>query len=138
MGRLETGETFGLLDSRARPGFYVRVSDRERVRYRGAGELRESGLETMDGEEVERIDCQTLRSARSLAKQLQEGGVRTYEADLNHCHQYLIERDLRGSVRIFGEWQPGRGVDRVYIDPRLEACEWEPELAVLARRGRRR
>jgi len=132
VGRLETGETFGLLDSRARPGFYVRVSDRERVRYRDGGKLRECGLATMDGEAVERIDCQTLRSARRLAKQLQEGGVRTYEADLNYCHQYLIERNLRGSVRIFGESQQGRGVDRVYIDPRLEACEWEPELAVLA------
>ena len=134
VGKLETGETFGLLDRRAEPGFYIRVSDREKARLRverAGGTLVESESTTMDGEGVVRVNCRTLAGLRRLAKQLQDGDVRTYEADLNYSHQYLMERGLRGSVRIAGAWQPGRGVDRVYIDPELTPCEWEPELAVL-------
>jgi len=135
VGRLETDETFGMLDTREQPGFYVRGSDLEAVQSqvkRVGGTAAESALTTMDGEPVVRVNCSTLAALRRLARQLREDPIRTYQADVNYGHQYLMDRGLRSSVRIEGSWQPGRGVDRVYIDPQLTPCEWEPELAALA------
>ncbi|MEW6750377.1 MAG: DNA polymerase II [Candidatus Latescibacterota bacterium] len=134
VGRLETGETFGLVDRRLPPCLYVRAGDRGRLRLGPAGvpvDLQTCGLTTMDGEEVLRLVCRTQPDLWRLAGALREAGVRTYEADLSHAHRFLVERGVRGSARIRGPWQAGRGVDRVYVDPDLEPCAWAPDLAVL-------
>lgn len=134
VGKLENGETFGLMDTRVRPFFYCRVSDREavarRAREGGAG-LLDSRYETVDGEAVFRVECPRVGALRRLDRQLEQDGVRTYEADLNFGLHCLMEQGLRGAVRIDGEWQTGKGVDRVYVDAVLSPVECEPELALL-------
>ena len=59
VGRLESGQTFALADSRQKPAFYLRASELARARpfCLGAGaELeQDTGLTTMDGEAVVRV-----------------------------------------------------------------------------------
>ena len=46
---------------------------------------------------------------------------------------FLIDRAIRGSVRISGAWTPGNGVDRVYDNPELEPGDEGPvELSILS------
>jgi DNA polymerase-2 len=45
---------------------------------------------------------------------------------------YLIERGIRGSLAVRGDWRSGRGVDRVYEEPDLEPADWLPTLSVLS------
>ena len=136
VGRLESGQTFALADSRRRPSFYLRASELPRARpfCLGVGaELDEAcGLMTMDGEPVVRVGVRKLHQLRRLTDGLHEQQLRTYEADITFTRQVLIEHGVRGAVRIAGDWRPGNGVDRVYLDPELSPGDWEPELAVLA------
>ena len=134
VGKLESGETFGLMDTRLRPFCYCRVSDREGVERRVGEhgvELIDGDLATVDGERVLRVECSRVGALRRLAQQLEQDGIRTYEADLNFGLHCLMEQGLRGAVRIDGEWQTGKGVDRVYVDAVLSPVECEPELALL-------
>lgn len=134
VGKLESGETFGLMDTRLRPFFYCRVADREavarRVRECGA-EWMDSRFETLDGESVLRVECPRVGALRRLHQQLEQDGIRTYEADLNFGLHCLMEAGLRGAVEIAGAWQVGKGVDRVYVDPQLSPVDCEPQLALL-------
>ena len=132
VGKLESGATFGLMDTRWRPFFYCRVSDRDKVAQRAHGaELVDGELATVDGERVLRVECARVGELRRLARQLEQDGIRTYEADLNFGLHCLMEAGLRGGVEIAGAWQPGTGVDRVYVDPQLMPTDYEPELALL-------
>ena len=115
VGRLESGGTFAFVDSRQRPGFYVRGSEVEAAGRLclQAGALIEAttalgqALTTMDGEPVQHVGCRRVPQVRQLAETLHKAGLRTYEADLSFPRQYLIDRGLRGSVTIKGAWRPG-------------------------------
>ena len=134
VGKLESGETFGLMDTRLRPFCYCRVSDREGVERRvgeHGAELIDGDLATVDGERVLRVECSRVGALRRLAQQLEQDGIRTYEADLNFGLHCLMEAGLRGGGQIEGAWQEGKGVDRVYVDPLLSPADYEPELALL-------
>ena len=134
IGKLETGETFGFVDDREPPRFFVRASDSVRAEVFGrklqiASEA--CALSTMDGESVVQFTAGQVSPLRDLETSLREEAIRTYEADLNPALRYLMDRDLLGSLKIRGSWRCGTGVDRVYINPGLVPSEWEPDLAVL-------
>lgn len=134
VGRLECGQTFGLMDRRLRPAFYVRAEDVDRWQHDVSAErcaAVDTPLRTLVGDSVVRIECERVADRRRLAERLAEGGVRTYESDLNFALHYRIERGLRGAVQISGAWQAGQEVDRVYIDPVVEVSTWEPRLSLL-------
>jgi DNA polymerase-2 len=136
VGRLESGQTFALADSRQKPAFYLRASELARARpfCLGAGaELeQDTGLTTMDGEAVVRVALRKAYQLRRLAEGLQDNKLRTYEADFAFPRQYLVDRGIRGGLRLTGPWRQGNGVDRVYLEPELEADDYEPALSVLA------
>jgi DNA polymerase-2 len=136
VGRLESGLTFAFADSRQRPAFFLRASELSRARpfCLGAGaELDEAtGMTTMDGEPVVRVGLRKVHQLRRLAEGLQENQLRTYEADFAFARQYLVDRGIRGGVRLTGSWRPGNGVDRVYVEPELAPADYEPDLSVLA------
>ena len=135
IGRLETGQTFGLVLRGQQPFFFVRCSDAAEVRRRArpAGlSVEPTDLRTMDGEAVARVSHCRLRPLRAFADALSRDAVRTYEADVGHVRHVLSERRITGSVRLLGLWRSGRKVERVAVDPAMEPSDWEPELAVLA------
>ena len=70
IGKLETGETFGLVDDRDRPVFFIRVSDRARVEEHVSASpvtLEDSSWTTMDGEPVLAVACDRASVLRKLA-----------------------------------------------------------------------
>ena len=130
-GRLNSGETFLIIDTRTQPGFYLRVSEAVRGREIAArlgGKPAPTDRRTLDGEETELITVSAPGKLGAIRRALAEAGVRTYEADVPFAWAYLIDRHLRGSVEIHGSWQKGSGVDRVYRNPDLVPCEAEPKL----------
>lgn len=136
VGRLESGQTFAIADSRQLPAFYLRTSELARARpfCLGAGATidEHTGLTTMDGEAVVRVGLRKVHQVRRLADGLHENGLRSYEADFAFARQYLVDRGIRGGVRVSGPWRPGNGVDRVYLEPELAPDDFEPALSVLA------
>ena len=131
-GRLETGETFLVRDRRLTPHFYVRAADREPAARLGAAPLSRGDRRALSGERVLRVEVPTPPETPPLRNRLENSGVRTFQADVRFAMLYLIERGIRGSLALRGEWREGRGVDRVYEDPEIEPADWLPELSVLS------
>lgn len=130
-GRLDSGDSFLAIDTRALPSFYLRVSDATRaadIAVRHGGTVTPSARRTLDGEEVVAIVVRAPNRLGALRHALEEVEIRTYEADVPFAWAYLIDRHIRGSINIQGPWQRGDFVDRVYTDPTLEASEAEPKL----------
>jgi len=130
-GRLNSGETFQIIDTRTQPGFYLRVSESvcgREIAARFGGKSTPTNRRTLDGEETESITVRTPSKLGAIRRALAEAGVRTYEADVPFAWTYLIDRHLRGAVDIRGSWQKGSGVNRVYRNPDLAPCKAEPKL----------
>jgi DNA polymerase-2 len=133
-GKLETGETFAIRDRGSRPHFFIRAADAARARalLRPGFHLETTDLRTMAGDGASRIVVPTPADTPPLRDALHAAGVATFEADIPFATRFLIDRGLRGSIRIDGESRPGRLVDRIYEDPDLGPAEWDPPLRTLS------
>jgi DNA polymerase-2 len=132
-GRLRDGDTFLVVDARYRIGFFLRSSEEQRAREivaRFGGILHHSPQKTMDGEETVQVEVRIPGNVAVLRRALMTAGIRTYEADVPVAWAFLIDRGLRGAVTLNGTWQKGEHVDRVYHNPELAPCNWEPGLSV--------
>jgi DNA polymerase-2 len=137
LGRLDTGETFAIVERRTAPFFYVRADDEERARAlastaKAGAFVHPSDRRAMDGAALLRIECTTTAGAQALRDALHTAGVRTYEADVKLSTQYLMDRHVHGGVQIAGAWRPGRRVARVYENPDVTPALVEPRLSVLS------
>lgn len=131
-GRLQSGETFVVRDSRPRPRFFVRA--REIPAALGIAPLHAVGSPwtAPDGEPLDLVTLDTPPDAAHLQARLEEHGIATFEADLAFVTRYLVDAGIRGSMRIEGPWQPGRLVGRIYKDPELAPETWVPTLSTLS------
>ncbi len=132
IGRLESGETFAVVERRRAPCFWIRASDEAQARALGAEGPGASDRRTMDGAPVLSIESPTVAAGRKTMDVLHHAGVRTYEADVKPAPQYLMDRRIHGTVGIEGEWRAGRRVARVYENPLLCPALMEPRLSVLS------
>lgn len=135
IGRLRTGETFAVVEGRARPHVYIRESDLTRVEDLGrrAGlTIENTEYSAIDGEACLRLRWGTMRAQQEGVQNLRSKRVRTYEGDLRFYDQYLIEHQIFGAVAIHGEPTPGRRVNWVFQNPKLEPCNWVPHLSTLS------
>ncbi len=135
IGRDENGGTFGFVDDRFRPGFFIRRSEFERARpylLDPSIQTVEDTHHTMDGEPVIEVLSHRLSALRRTSEALSKNEIRTYEADLSPIRRYLIDRTIRQSVKISGPSRKGDGVDRVFTNPSLVPAEVLVDLKVLA------
>ena len=145
LGRLSDGSTFAIVENRYQPNLYIREGNAGDVEkalasLSEAGELPSEGavnsvpssLRTMNGEPCRQVLCATQELKRRVRDALQQLGIRTYEADLRVADQFRLERRIHGPIRIRGEARAGRYVTRVFVDPEVEAGDWQPRLSVLS------
>jgi DNA polymerase-2 len=145
LGRLNDGSTFAIVENRYQPNFYIREADAPAVEQTlasmsAAGELPAEGdvglvpssLRTMDGKSCRQVVCATQELKRQVRDALQLLGTRTYEADLRVADHFRLERQIHGPVSIRGEARTGRYVNRIFVDPEVEAGAWQPRLSVLS------
>ncbi|HEU4403452.1 MAG TPA: 3'-5' exonuclease, partial [Candidatus Polarisedimenticolia bacterium] len=146
-GRLESGESFLVRDTRLVPHFFIRAVDSEAARAHGAARQSPIDLRTMRGEPVVRVEVTAPPDAPPVRDALRGRGIPTYEADVRFATRYLIDHGLRGTVSIegvagghtaSGGGDPARapiGVMRVFENPDLSEAAWEPgprDLRVLS------
>jgi DNA polymerase-2 len=130
-GVLEDGRSFVVRDRRLVPHFYVRAQDAVRAREMRAPVPTPTGLVTLEGEPVLRIEVMAPSDTPPLRDRLTRGGVPTYEADVRFAMRYLIDRRIKGALEIVGTLRSaGPGV--VFEDPELAPGDWTPRLRVLS------
>ena len=135
VGRLGNGETFGLVDTRYQPVFYIRRLDVDRFRRAAADAavlISECGHSTMDGDPVLGVSAPRLGALRRASERAAEQGIRTYETDFSPSRQYAIHRQIRGAVRLDGPFKPGDGVDRIYTNPLITPVDHVPDLSIVS------
>ncbi len=129
-GRLETGESFLVRDTRLVPYFFVRAEDADLARSLGATRQTAVGLRTMRGEPVVRVEVAAPPDTPPLRDALLARGVPVYEADVRFAMRYLIDRGIRGSVEIDASVAAPDGslpgTMRVFQDPDLRPADWVP------------
>jgi len=131
-GRLETGETFLVRDSRQVPHFYVREADADRARRLGAPRPVPTGLRTLRGEPVVRIELPLPLDTLPLRERLAAAGIPCFEADIPFATRYLVDRGIRASLEIEGEGRRGGSVGWRFDDPAVGPADWIPTLSVLS------
>lgn len=133
-GKLETGESFVVRDSRSSPCFFVRAADADRAAAILGPRIVVSptGSTTMAGEPVCEVAVPTPPDAPPAREKLTASGIACFEADIPFATRFLIERGIRGAMRIEGLSRPGRIVGRIFENPQLEPAEWIPELRILS------
>src|SRR3984885_5515033 len=131
-GRLEGGDTFLVRDDRQRPHFYIRTSDVERARALRPAEPKPTGKRSFAGAAVSVLETEIPEEVPGLRGRLHAAGGETFEADVRFALRYLIDRGIKGGCEIEGEWAPGNGVARVYVNPTLRPAEIDIEPRVLS------
>ena len=131
-GRLETGGTFLVRDTRAVPYFFVRETDAALAQELGARPLSPAGRVTFGGEPLLRVEVPTPADTPALRDRLVVRGIPCYEADIRFATRYLIDRRIRGSLEIRGTPRASDRVSLVFEDPELAPVETTPPLSVLS------
>jgi DNA polymerase II len=131
-GRLEGGDTFLVRDDRQRPHFYIRTSDVGRARALRSAQSQPTGKRSFAGAAVSVLETEIPQDVPGLRDRLHAAGVETFEADVRFALRYLIDRGIKGGCEIDGEWTPGNGVARVYVNPALLPAEVDIEPRVLS------
>ena len=130
-GRLQTGQTFLVRDTRQSPHFYIPASE-SRHSTLPQGCVSPSNRETFSGQKVARVDVPVPQDAPGLRDRLHQAGVPTYEADVRFAVRYLIDRGVQGGCRIEGPHSKAPGVDLCFDNPELTPAEIRIEPRVLA------
>ncbi len=132
-GKLESGESFLIRDTRQLAYFYIRRAAAARARALGAV-LREEETPrtTLRGEPVARIETSEPRRVPALRDKLASEGIESYEADVPFASRYLIDRGIRGSLEIHGASHPGDRIGAVFDDPEVRPTDWSPQLSILS------
>lgn len=132
-GVLESGRPFLVIDDRARPYFFVRAADRDRVDAVMPGlAMEQTDLRTFTGEAVARITLVTPGDVPPLRTRLEAAGIECLEADVRFASRYLIDRGIRGALRIDGPSESHQRLGLVFRNPTISPCHWTPTLKVLS------
>ncbi|MDH3641624.1 MAG: DNA polymerase II [Gammaproteobacteria bacterium] len=131
-GRLENGETFLVRDHRQRPHFYVGTEDLDVARGVDGMTVHESARVTFAGAPVARIEVPTPPDAPAVRDRMHGMGVETFEADVRFAVRYLIDRGIRGGVRIEGDARPGEQINWTFDDPDISSATVNVDPRVLS------
>jgi DNA polymerase II len=132
-GRLDTGASFLVRETREVPRFWIERVDEPRALALGARLAPESPTRTaLHGGPVVRVEAATPADLAAWRERLSTSGIRTFEADVPFAHRLLIARGLRGGVEIEGRSRRGRRVDLVFDDPELRPAAARAPLRVLS------
>jgi DNA polymerase-2 len=131
-GRLESGETFLVRDDRQRPHFYIRTVDTPRAKELGAPQPAPTDQCDFSGAPVSRIEVEAPPDVPGIRDRLHAAGIETLEADVRFPVRYLIDRGIKGSCEIVGDWTPGPAIARVFDNPELAPAQAKIEPRVLS------
>lgn len=136
-GRLENGESF-LTITHVRPYFYIKTSNLKNEKLEKAlkeydAEIEDTDFKNFSDEQVTKILLWIPADVSQLRKYLEtELNIECYEADIRFYQRFLIDHDIKGSLKINGEYKKGNYVDRIYENPRIQKSDWIPELKILS------
>lgn len=108
---------FELIFDKERPLFFI--ENEAKFSNLGIGfERRPLDLKSFSGQKVDACYFNTMAD---LYKVKDDGGVRSFEADVRPAERFLMERFIKGKVEFSGEYSEEQGV-RVFKNPQVRQC----------------
>lgn len=132
-GVLENGRPFLAIDDRTRPYFFIRAADRPQLDAIAPGLRGEAvPLRSFGGEPMLQVTLPVPGDVPRLRARLEGAGVECCEADVRFASRYLIDRGIRGALRLAGHGEAHGRLGLVFRNPTLAPCSWQPALKVLS------
>ncbi len=133
-GRLENGDSF-LTINYTRPYFYARKKDRknfDNVKTEIKFDIEETEMKNFFDEPVIKIILDVPKDVPVLRDLFEKEDIISYEADIRFVYRFMIDKGIKGSMLISGEYKKGNFVNRIYEEPNLSSSEYKPELRTVA------
>lgn len=131
-GRLENDGSFVTVNS-LEPYFYLEQEEaKQNKHYLSKCNVEETKRVTFGNKSVVKITHPSYTELTKIASVLHQKKLTTYEADIKPHMRFLMDKDLKGSISIQGEYTSSERVNRVYQDPIIKKSEFTPELRVLS------
>jgi len=130
-GRLENGESFLTINS-FKPYFYIKEKDLDEALKVENFSYEKTNLKNFDNEKVVKIILDIPKRVPDLRRKLEENNVECFEADIRFVYRFLMDKDVKGSLDIKGDYKKGNFVNRIYEEPEISSADWIPKLKVLS------
>lgn len=88
-------------------------------------------LQNFLGRQVDGLYFKTQRDHRQGWERCRATGVRHFEADIRPDERFLMERFIRGGIRVMGTAETQEGFTR-FVDPKIKAQKVVPEFSVVS------
>ncbi|MBI2672900.1 DNA polymerase II, partial [Candidatus Woesearchaeota archaeon] len=131
-GRLENGQSFLTINS-YEPYFFI-----EEFALKKAGSVLneyhvvKTDFKSFNKKKVVKIIVDIPATVPILRKKLEDKGIKCYEADIRFAYRYLIDKDIKGSIDIEGDYETSEYVDRIYYEPTINPADFIPKLKVFS------
>lgn len=128
-GRLENNQSFITLNS-YNPYFYIKLSDIKKlpkeIRYE------HTSYKNFNNQLLTRIFTELPKQITPLRHELEENNIECYEADIRFTQRFLIDKNIKSSINIEGDYQIGEFTDRIYKEPEITPIEFTPQLKIFS------
>jgi len=128
-GRLKDGRSFATKNF-LRPYFFVKEVDIGAVLKIKKIDYEVSNLKSFKNEKLVKISLNIPKEVVNLRKELEEKGIDCYEADIRFSYRFMMDNDVKGSIKITGESskKDSLRVDLFFDEPKIEKSEWKPKI----------
>src|SRR3989344_1702158 len=130
-GKLENNQSF-LAILPFKPYFYIQEKDEKRVKkYLDKYTVEKTKMKNKQGESMIKISSDLHIDLNKLNDVIKKT-VDTYESDIKPHLRFMIDKDLKGSLEIEGEYQSSERIDRVYHNPQISQADksYIPKLKI--------
>lgn len=124
-GRLENDESFQIRISE-KPYFYVKEKDAKKAKELVGFEIIATEMTNLDKDKVSKIIVNIPSQIKESREILEKNDIPCYEADIRFAYRFLMDKGIKGSLKITGEFSKGKNVDRVYTNPFIEPSDYIP------------
>ncbi len=129
-GKLENEDPFVFV-KHFRPYFFIESSKLKKAKKVEKFDYEETKLKTFDGKKVVKILADVPADVVHLREEFHDAEIDTFEADVQYARRFIIDKELRSSVEITGDYEYQEDV-RVYKDAEIKPSDWKPKLKVLS------
>ncbi len=131
-GRLKDGKSF-CTKNLYEPYFFIKKSDLKKIESLKGFRHEEINLKDFDENELVKIITKIPADVPELRKRFEDKGISCYESDMKLPYRYMMDKNLKGAIKIRGKLTDKRDVDKdirvdcFYEEPVIEKSDWTPE-----------
>lgn len=127
-GRLKNGRSF-CTKNYYEPFFYIKGSDLTKAMKLGTFKSAPTELKSFKEEPLIKIILKIPKQVPDLRKSFEENGIDCFEADVRFSYRFMMENNLKGSLKIIGDPIENKEIrtDLFFDEPKIKKSNWKPK-----------